>query len=64
MLTSSNEWNPYEIKFPRLSETEVGEIEGRNVSAVEFDSRREMDTRYDESHHKPMRIFDIQAFNA
>ena len=65
-LTSPNVWNPYEIRFPGISEIEIGEIEGRNIKAVESHLMRELDdvgTEYDDVFKKPMRI-DISVFNA
>ena len=44
---------------------EAQELEGRNVSFVGHDSRREaQDTTYQDPYHQPMKIFDIQVFNA
>ena len=63
-LTSPLIWNPHEVSFPGLSNMEIDEIEGKNISVVESDLRREMETDYDDPYHQPLRIFDIQTFNA
>ena len=65
-LTSANVWDPYAVRFPGLSKAEIGEIRARNVSATEFESKRELyapEVAYDDYYCRPIRVFDIQAFN-
>ena len=65
-LTSSNVWDPYAVRIPGLSEAEIGEIEARNISATEFESKREFyaqEVTYDNCYCRSIRVVDIQAFN-
>ena len=41
VLTSPRPWDPYEVKFPGISEVEMSEIEDRNISGVGLRSRRD-----------------------
>ena len=64
VLTSSEPWNPYLVRFPGISELEVQEIEGRNVSVVGTDFREGMaDSAYGDPYHEAIRIFDLGAFS-
>ena len=65
-LTSPRPWNPYEVQFPGLSEIEIGEIEERNISSLEYNTKPNDDakTDFDDAYNRPLRIFDIRAFNA
>ena len=41
VLTSPRPWDPYEVKFPGISEVEMSKIEDRNISGVGLRSRRD-----------------------
>ena len=65
VLTSDQLWDPQVVQFPGISYTEVQELEGRNISVVGHDLRREVvDTKFGDAYHVPIKIFDIQVFNA
>ena len=65
VLTSDQLWDPQVIQFPGTSHTEVQELEGRNISVVGHDLRREtVDTEFGDVYHAPIKIFDIKVFNA
>ena len=67
VLTSERLWNPQHVQFPGTTRLEREEIEGRSISLVRHDLRRderESRTTFDDPYHEPLRIFDIQAFNA
>ena len=65
VLTSDQLWDPQVIQFPSTSHTEVQELEGRNISVVGHDLRREtVDTEFGDVYHAPIKIFDIKVFNA
>ena len=61
-LTSDKVWDPHEVEFPRTSETDIGMIEGYNISAIERETTRF--EGYGDGYDRPMQIFNIQAFNA
>ena len=64
VLTSSEPWNPYLVRFPGISELDVQEIEGRNVSVVGTDFREGMaDSAYGDPYHEAIRIFNLGAFS-
>ena len=66
VLTSDQPWDPHSLQLPGISDTEIHEIEGRTISFVGHDSRREkgIDFEFQDVYHNPMKIFDIQTFNA
>ena len=71
VLTSPNEWDPRKVAFPSTSEVDIDDIESRNVSAgasLRRDSSRRdnhmADTEFGDNNRRPLRIFDIQVFNA
>ena len=63
VLTSSSEWNPQEVMFPQLLQSEVDQIEGLGISSIKT-CEQCLGVPYDDPYTKPMRIFDIKAFNA
>ena len=63
-LTSSAEWNPNDIVFPGQSDADIQEIESRNVSKVDLDSRRRIDSSYGDPYSQAMKIYNVQTFNA
>ena len=65
VLTSDKLWDPHSVNFPSISKMETEELEGRNISSVGHDLRREsMDISFCDPYHQSMKIFDIQVFNA
>ena len=64
IMSSSSHWNPQEVRFPGITQTEVEEIESRGIAMVESNPSVEAITEFDDSYHKPLRVFDIRAFNA
>ena len=64
-LTSSRPWDPHMVQFPGLSEVEMSEIEERNLSLLGTRSGGDSTKiEYDDAYRRPLRIFDIRAFNA
>ena len=64
VMSSPMPWDPQNVKLPSIARSEVEEIESRGIAVVEGGSRREAMVAFDDPYHQPMRIFDIQAFNA
>ena len=64
VLTSDQLWDPHVVQFPGISYTEIQELEGRNISVVGHDLRREVvDTKFGDAYHVLIKNFDIQLFN-
>jgi hypothetical protein len=55
-LTSSAEWNPNDIALPGQSAADIQETESRNVSKVDLNSRRMIDSSYGDPHSQAMKI--------
>ena len=64
IMSWSAHWNPQEVQFPGLAQTEIEEIESRGIVMVETNSGMEAITEFDDSYHQSLRIFNIRAFNA
>ena len=62
-MTSDSVWDPELVRFPGTSSTDVGMIEGYNVSAARTGSAVP-ELGFGDGYCRPMRVFDIQAFNA
>ena len=64
ILTSPNEWDPQKVTFPSATEVDIDDIESRNVSAG-LSLRRDIAfTDFGDNYLQPLKIFDIQVFNA
>ena len=64
-LTNSDPWNPSLVRFPGISDLEIQELEGRNVSVVGYDLREGMtDAGYGDPYHESLRIFDLGVFSS
>ena len=66
VLTSPNEWDPRQVAFPSTSDVDIDEIESRHVSAGSSSRRvtTMASTGFGDNNRQPLRIFDIQVFNA
>ena len=66
VLTSPNEWNPRKVVFPSIPDADIDELESRNVSTGCTLRRgvNMMTPEFGDGYHQPLRIFDIQVFNA
>ena len=69
ILTSPNNWNPSEIKFPGIGDSEICQIEGRGIGSVgtiDIHGNFNYDNYlgHDNPYLQPMKIFDLRAFNA
>ena len=62
-LTSDKVWDPQEVQFPATSESDINVMEGYNISAIEIDAVSRT-LSYGDGYDQPMKIFDIQTFNA
>jgi len=66
VLTSPREWNPSAVSFPGITDGDMEEIESRGIGAAKAqigEIRSEL-MDYTDPYLQPIRIFDIQAFNA
>ena len=67
VLTSSRTWDPYEVKFPGISEVEMSEIEDRNISGIGVRQKGGPELRginFGDGYCRPIKNLDIRAFNA
>lgn len=64
VLTSDHPWNPHEVEFPETPRSIIEEIESYNVSATNREEPTVLDTSYGDSYFQPVKVFDINVFNA
>ena len=65
VMTSAEVWDPHSVRFPSMTASEMNEIEDYNVMTLDSGSRgRKVVTEFGDCYHQPLRVFDIQVFNA
>ena len=59
VLTSLIEWNPHKVEFPCLTQSEVNEIEGCDISDLQVERKEKVNIAHSNPCLQPVKTFGI-----